>query len=269
MGRLKERIGIMGAGVVGGTLAQVLRDEGYDPKIYDPFKPGLDNLSVMENLDIAFICVWTPMVDNSMDESTVFEAVDQLCSVPDLAPDLIAIRSTILPGTISILIDAYPEQEFAFVPEFLTEADPYGTMRHTDRIIIGTCCGSQPELEKVLSQVSPGSPIIRMKPEEAVMVKLSSNGLLAAKVAIAVELAEICEAYDVDWETVRGGIGLDRRINPDHLRVTEEKGYGGSCFPKDVQGLIGAALARGRQPMILKEIQVANSLRRDAARGET
>jgi UDPglucose 6-dehydrogenase len=147
----------------------------------------------------------------------------------------------------------------------LVEADPIGSMRKADRIVVGAGITKSRVLQNIMQKVTPGAPVAVVSPEEAVMVKLASNGLLAAKVAIANELSEICELYGVDWDNVRGAVGLDRRIGPDHLHVTEERGYGGSCFPKDVQGLIGAAKDKGGRAAAFEVIQSTNEQRRRAA----
>jgi len=250
-------IGIMGYGVVGSALATVLSTEGYDVGVYDPFKDRRD-LSVLAGKEIVFVCVWTPMKDGGLDASYVNGAVSEL---RPLQVPLIAVRSTLPPGVMTTLENTYPYQCFAFAPEFLVEADPVGSTRRADRIVIGSNRRgpSVDRLAEVLRAVSPGSPVVRTSLEEAVMVKLASNALLASKVAVANELYDICEGYGVSWDNVRGAVGLDRRISPDHLRVTEERGYGGSCFPKDIQGLIGAARDVDQQAPILTAIQHRNT----------
>jgi UDPglucose 6-dehydrogenase len=253
------KIGVMGYGVVGNALTTTLRDEGYEVAVYDPYK-GFDDTSALAGCDIVFVCVWTPMRGERLDQSAVFEAVALAArTVPEA---LIVVRSTILPGTMTALANTYPKQRLAFVPEFLVEADPIGSSRRTDRIVVGA--KNEPELVEIMQRISPEAPVVVMEPEAAVLVKLCSNGMLASKVAIAHEMALICEAYDVDWETVKFGVGLDHRIGPDHMSLNGEGGYGGSCFPKDMWGIVEAAKNHGVEPLILETIQRANIRRRAA-----
>lgn len=103
-----------------------------------------------------------------------------------------------------------------------------------------------------MRQVAPAAPIISLSPVEAELAKLCSNAMLAAKVTMANELAEICRRFGVAWSPVQTAIGLDPRIGPDHLTVREERGFGGGCLPKDVEGLIAAADAAGYSSPILR-----------------
>lgn len=261
------RLGLMGYGVVGKALSDALAAEGRAISVYDPFK-GLDDLTVLRGCDIVFIAVWSPVKGGRLDTSHVTDAVKTLMAETGLVP-LIVVRSTVTPGVMTTLSSRWPGQDFAFVPEFLIEADPLGSTRKADRIVIGTD-KINPTMDRTLVEllrlVSPGSPVVKLSAEEAVMVKLASNGLLAAKVAVANELHDICRAYGIEWDNVRGAVGLDRRIGPDHIRVTDERGYGGSCFPKDVQGLIGSALDAGDSAPIFSAIQQRNTEIREKAR---
>lgn len=102
------------------------------------------------------------------------------------------------------------------------------------------------------------APVVVVDPTEAELAKLCSNALLSAKVAMANELYEICDRYRVKWGRVQAVVGLDRRIGPDHLEVTKERGFGGVCLPKDMDGLVGAALRAGYMPTVLTEIASFN-----------
>jgi UDPglucose 6-dehydrogenase len=252
-------IAVVGMGVVGGTLARILQEEGHEVGAYDPHK-GHDDLTKIRKVDLAFVCVWTPQVGAQLDQSAVFDAVQTLWGQH---VENVAIRSTIKPGTITRLQGLFPSMNFAFVPEFLVESDPYGSSRHADRIVIGSESSKMIGiLDGLMRSVSPGAPVVVTDSEEAVMIKLASNVMLAAKVSVANELKEICDQYGLEWDNIRGVVGMDRRIGPEHLRVTEERGYGGSCFPKDMRGMITAAHDVEVTPTILEEIERTNAERR-------
>jgi UDPglucose 6-dehydrogenase len=254
------KIGVIGAGVVGGTLASLAQEKGHDVDVYDPRK-GFDDELVLSGSDVIFICVWTPNEGGKLDTSAVFNAVETAVRI---GTPVVAVRSTIPLGVMTQLEDRYPDQHFAFVPEFLLERDPLGSARNADRIVIGSPRAEGAAravlrgLEDLLQELSPGTALVRLNCEEAVMVKLASNTLLAAKVAISVELHDLSAAYGIDWERVQGAVSLDRRIGPSHLTVTPERGYGGSCFPKDVQGVIAAAREAWTDIKIIDTIQSAN-----------
>jgi UDPglucose 6-dehydrogenase len=253
------KIAIIGLGVVGGTLGTILHEEGHQVGAYDPNK-GHNDLTKIRKADLAFVCVWTPQVGSQLDQTAVFDAVHRL---RDEHVKRVVIRSTIKPGTMTRLQSMHPDITFAFVPEFLVESDPYGSSRHADRIVIG--CDSSDLigwLDGLMRSVSPGAPVVVTDPEEAVMIKLASNVMLAVKVSVANELKEICDQYGVEWDNIRGVVGMDRRIGPEHLRVTEERGYGGSCFPKDMRGMVTAAHDVEISPTILEEIERSNERRR-------
>lgn len=110
--------------------------------------------------------------------------------------------------------------------------------------------------------------MLLVRPIEAELIKLCSNAMLAAKVSLANELAEICGRFGVAWPRVQAGVGMDRRIGPDHLAVSQERGFGGSCLPKDLDGLIAEAAGAGAEPELLRAIAGFNVRIRRQARAE-
>ncbi len=150
-------------------------------------------------------------------------------------------------------------------------ARPLETFTRPDRIIIGAASDAAGStLQELLQRVAPSAPVLRVRPIEAELIKLCSNAMLAVKVSFANELAEICERFGVAWSRVQPGVGLDRRIGPDHLLVSPERGFGGACLPKDLDGLIAASRAAGYEPSLLAEMAEFNVRirRRGACRGQ-
>ena len=105
--------------------------------------------------------------------------------------------------------------------------------------------------------VRTGNPILFMSPESAEMTKYAANAMLAARISLINEIANLCEAVGSDVEDVRRGVGLDRRIGPAFL--FPGVGYGGSCFPKDVKALITMAEARDIAPRVLRAVDEVNA----------
>jgi UDPglucose 6-dehydrogenase len=153
----------------------------------------------------------------------------------------------------------FPQLEFASVPEFLVASRPMESFTRPDRVVIGAPNGDVAgSIEGIMRRVIPIAPVLVLLPLEAEIAKLCSNALLAAKVTVANEFSEVCDRFGAAWERVQGAVGLDRRIGPDHLTVTAERGFGGGCLPKDLDGLIAAARANAYEPVVLAAIASFN-----------
>jgi UDPglucose 6-dehydrogenase len=215
---------------------------------------------------VVFVCVPTPTgPDGGHDLTELWSAVRELA--PLLEPGcLVTIKSTVAPGTCDRLASEFPELEFAMVPEFLVAARPVETFTNPDRIVIGAATDAAGSLlQELLQRVAPNAPVLRVRPIEAELIKLCSNAMLAVKISFANELAEVCERFGVAWSRVLPGVGLDRRIGPDHLLVSAERGFGGACLPKDLDGLIAAARGAGYDPTLLRAMAEFNvRIRREA-----
>lgn len=252
------RVGVIGLGTVGGALLDALSTANVESTGYDPY---LD-VGAPESLSACspvFVCVPTPAgVDGALDASAVWKAVrDVEADLADRA--VIAIKSTVPPGTSDALSEDFPRLEFASVPEFLVSAHPLETLTRPDRVLIGARSPNVFEhVRAVMSAVAPSAPILFLQPREAELAKLAANAMLAAKVSLANELALICERFGVEWTNIQGAVGLDRRIGMDHLTVTQERGFSGGCLPKDLEGLIEAAHGSGYAAPLLEAVRNFN-----------
>jgi UDPglucose 6-dehydrogenase len=270
MSTMIERIGVVGLGMVGGAVSRAFQKAGTPVDGYDRYL-GVGAPERLAGCRVVFLCVPTPNRPNgSFDLSEVWSAVRE---IEPVLPEgcVVAVKSTVAPGTIDRLASSFPRIEFAAVPEFLVATDPDETFATPDRLVIGT---RSPEvatlLVELMAKVAPEAPALVVQPIEAELSKLCSNTLLAAKVAMANELSDVCDAYGVPWSRVKGVVGLDRRIGPDHLSVTRERGFGGACLPKDLDGLIAAASSAGHSPPLLDALASFNRrIRADSASAET
>jgi UDPglucose 6-dehydrogenase len=247
-------VGVIGLGLVGGTVAEAFEGVGVPVRGYDRYR-DVGRAGDLWECGVVFLCVPTPgREDGSHDLREVWSAVEEV--EPYLGEgSVIAVKSTVPPGTSDLLKAAFPRIEFASVPEFLTAARPMETFTHPDRVVIGSSSSEvASRLGELLRRVAPEAPIVALRPVEAELVKLCSNVLLAAKVTLANELANISGLFGVSWSRIQGVVGLDRRIGPDHLTVSAERGFGGMCLPKDLDALIAASRAGGYGPPILEEI---------------
>jgi UDPglucose 6-dehydrogenase len=263
-----DMIGVIGLGVVGGTVAAAFEGVGIRVRRYDRYLP-VGSAGDLAGCTVVFLCVPTPSgEDGSHDLSEVWSAVSE---VEPCLPDgsVVAVKSTARPGTCEQLAADFPRLEFASVPEFLVATQPVETFTRPDRIVIGARSGEAAALlADLMTRVAPGAPVVILRPTEAELVKLCSNAMLAAKVTLANELAEVCRRFGVGWSRIQGVVGLDRRIGPDHLTVTAQRGFGGACLPKDLDGLIAASGAAGYLPPVLIQLAEFNRQIRDEAKAD-
>lgn len=158
----------------------------------------------------------------------------------------------------AVRVGLSPDFEVVSNPEFLREGIALKDFMEPDRIVIGV---SSPRAAEVMREVyrywlDRNYPLVVMDPTSAEMTKYAANALLAAKISFINEIANICDAVGADVELVRQGIGLDHRIGPHFLYAG--LGYGGSCFPKDVQALIVTAKENGYLPRLLVAVEEIN-----------
>jgi UDPglucose 6-dehydrogenase len=213
---------------------------------------------------ICFIAVGTPEGANGeADLSAVSSVAEQIGAAMD-GYRVVVDKSTVPVGTavrVAEIIRRRTAQEFDVIsnPEFLKEGTAIEDFQKPDRVVIGhrgeRARAIMEELYKPF--VRTGNPILFMSPESAEMTKYAANAMLAARISLINEIANLCEAVGSDVEDVRRGVGLDRRIGPAFL--FPGVGYGGSCFPKDVKALITMAEKRDIAPRILRAVDEVNA----------
>ena len=236
------RVGIVGQGYVGSAVREVF-SKHYEINTFD--LNGKCNCTDIEDLvnksDIIFVCVPTPMKkDGSCDTSIVESVVDEIDDV-DITDKIVAIKSTIPPGTTNRLNKKCKNISVIFNPEFLTEANFIDDFKNQNRIIIGGERPSTTMLRQVYSLVFPNVPIIKTGSKTAEMVKYMTNTFLATKVSFANEMKQICDKLNIDYDKVVEYSTYDERLGKSHWAVPGPDGhlgFGGSCFPKDINALI-------------------------------
>jgi UDPglucose 6-dehydrogenase len=181
---------------------------------------------------------------------------------------VVVIKSTVPVGTCDRLektIGGHARHPFQVVsnPEFLKEGTAVDDFLRPDRVIIGAEDGEAAEIVAALYApfVRNNKPILMMSRRASEMSKYASNAYLAARISFINEMAEICERMGVDVDEVRRGIGADARIGQHFLYPGV--GYGGSCFPKDVQALASFGREAGVTCEILEAVHRRNLAQRD------
>lgn len=280
---MEKNIAVIGQGFVGGSLTTVFSERGFDVHVYDKagkvatggkhpqIAEGLFPCNVQEFVtscekvkdfsNVYFVCLPTPMYeDGSADLSIVEEVLSQLAEVPG---DRVAVvKSTVPPGSTERWNKKFNEQglHVVFNPEFLTEANALDDMRNQNRIILG---GPRPwinAVKQVFQTAFPKVPLIKTSSTTAEMVKYVTNNFLTVKVSFANEMYQVCEALDksglnVDYDKVIEYAKYDSRLGSSHWSVPGPDGslgYGGHCFPKDVNAMINVAKNHSVKPTILK-----------------
>ena len=227
-----------------------------------------DIREALDNTNIVFIAVGTPMAeDGSANLDYIFSAASDIAN--NITRDsLVVIKSTVPIGTgfkvkshIEKILDENGSDvkiQIASNPEFLKEGRAIDDCMHPDRVVIGAEDEEVFETLKDLysSFVLNHDRFILMDVKSSEMTKYVANAMLATKISFMNEIANICEVTGADVQKVRLGIGSDKRIGYDFIYAG--CGYGGSCFPKDVQALINTAQANGYEPEILSHVEKVN-----------
>ncbi len=217
----------------------------------------------IRDAEIIFLALPTPPgEDGSADLRYILGVADDLGKIiKDYK--VIVDKSTVPVGTAdkvhaAIAKNATVEFDVVSNPEFLREGFAVDDFMKPDRVVIGT---SSARAEKVMEQlykpfVRQGNPIIFMDEKSAELTKYAANSFLATKITFMNEVANFCELVGADVDKVRIGIGSDDRIGKRFL--FPGIGYGGSCFPKDVQALVNSGLENQFTFEILKAVMAVN-----------
>lgn len=227
-----------------------------------------DIKEALDDTNIIFIAVGTPMAeDGSANLEYIFSAARDIAE--NITRDsIVVVKSTVPVGTgfavrdeIQRILDEKNSEvkiNIASNPEFLKEGSAVDDCLHPDRVVLGAESEEVIETLKDLysSFVQNHDRFITMDVKSSEMTKYVANAMLATKISFMNEIANICEVTGANVQNVRLGIGSDRRIGYNFIYAG--CGYGGSCFPKDVQALINTAKSNGYEPKIISNVEIVN-----------
>ncbi len=294
------KISVIGAGYVGLVAAGCLAQTGNDVSMVDIdasriaalqsgklpiYEPGLLEIvlgntsagrlsfttqigpSVAE-AEIVILAVGTPAnADGSVDMSWIDAAAEQVGRALR-GYTVVATKSTVPVGTsrrIDRIIRGVSDEPFDYVanPEFLKEGAAVGDFQKPDRVIIGTDSERARQLMRHLYSpfMRRSDRILFMDATSAELTKYACNAMLATRISFINELARLCEMVGADVTAIRHGMGTDHRIGPDFLYPS--LGYGGSCFPKDVQALIHMGALHEAPMTVVGSVHSANREQRE------
>ena len=233
----KISVGVIGNGYVGEaisfTFSSIVQLYIYD---INPSRSSSD-LTTVNNCDFVFVCVPTPMFeDGSQDLSYVNSVFENATKKP-----IYILKSTVLPGTTESLSKKYPNFKIIFSPEFLTERTAKIDMITQSRIILGGNKKLCKEVQKLFNLRFKNKNIILTDSITAELVKYMNNTFFATKISIMNEFKILCEQVGGNWDKALEGFISDGRIGDSHIDVPGHDGklgYGGTCFPKDVNALL-------------------------------
>ena len=291
-GKTPEPIGVIGTGYVGLVTAAGFAELGSDVYCIDIdaekierlnageipiYEPGLEELvaknrermhfstdiaDALEHARLLFVAVGTPPTySGDADLSAVHAVVD---AMPASDRHALVMKSTVPVGTgrsIKRIFSERGKEGFRYVscPEFLKEGSAVSDFLHPDRVVVGD--DGDWAGDAVVELYAPlKAPLVRTDIASAEMVKLASNAFLATKISFINEIANVCEETGADVIEVARGMGLDDRIGPKFLQAGV--GFGGSCFPKDVNALKQLAGNSGYHFQLLNSVIEVNELQK-------
>lgn len=253
-------IGIIGQGFVGNAIYQKFKTF-YEVKTYD-LDPSKCNSTEQETLnnEVIFVCLPTPMDhDGSCNIDLVDSAVKRCFEFG--VTKTVVIKSTVSPGTTEKLNKKYPSLQVVFNPEFLTEANAVEDFNNQNRIILGGPRPGTTKLRRIYAKIFPKAKIIKTGSTHAEMVKYITNCFLATKVSFANEIYQLCNELDIDYDKVIEYATYDERLGKSHWAVPGpdgDFGFGGHCFPKDMNALIYLGDRLGVDLKTLKSVLETN-----------
>jgi len=256
------KIGIIGHGVVGKAISHTLSKQ-FDLVIFDKFGKS-DSFSDLFHCDFIFIAVPTPFdcENNDVDISSIVESLENLENIS--FSGVVIIKSTITPGTCEALSQNV-SFNIVFNPEFLRESTtPNEDFRDQEIVVIGT--SNVDIFNKIKNMFElvllPEAQYFHTSTNEAEMIKLAQNTMLASRVAIANMLYDACSEKSIDYSLIRT-IAFDKfEILGPHMSLVPgpdgNRGFGGKCLPKDIR-----AFNTIHNSDLLKEIIDYNDFLRD------
>ena len=174
----------------------------------------------------------------------------------------ILIKSTISLEGWDMLRDAFPDHDITFSPEFLRAATALEDFSNTKEMLMG---GDSMSAWAEIFITAMGKINVRnCPPRELILAKYFRNTFLATKVAFFNQMYDLCDATGLDFDHVRRSVSEDKRIGNSHTQVTQERGFGGHCFPKDTEALVKTAQRNNVELSILEQaISYNKKIRKD------
>lgn len=230
-------VGVIGFGMVGKAISRAFKELDHKVLIYDKYAKFSKLINLVDSCRIIFVCVPTPIgPEGECDLNAVKDVLNQLKS--NEYKGVVAVKSTIEPGTTEKLFKKYPRLRICHVPEFLREKYGYEDFTlHHNNLVIGT---EDKEIAGLVQQVHGHYPknVTIVTPTEAELIKYFSNTFKAYKTVFACTFGTICDKLGADYSKVLEGYINEGVQEKSYLKYNEVfKGFGGACLPKDVNAM--------------------------------
>ena len=249
------KIGIAGYGYVGQAHEAALKDY-HEILIRDP---ALGHYADLQHADAIIICVSTPQHESgACNINNVYDIVSNAPPVP------ILIKSTISLEGWDLIRTEFIKSNLTFSPEFLRAATALEDFANTKQFMMG---GDNVGFWAQLFIDAMGDiSVTNASVAELILTKYFRNAFLATKVTFFNQMYDLCKAAGIDYDPVATGVGMDPRIGDSHIQVTEMRGYGGHCFPKDMNALVNTAKSYKNADLglINQSINYNNQLRKES-----
>ena len=245
-------VGIVGNGFVGNAVYQNLRDKARC-KVFDVDKNRcLSPLEEVIHQDFIFVCLPTPMKSTGECDLSILD--DFFEYLPDNLVGTFVIKSTVPIGTTN----KYTERHNVIHnPEFLTARNAVEDFGKAERNVVGGNKELCVDFTCFFEACFPKIPSIIVSSDESEAIKYFSNTFLAYKVAYFNKIHDLCKAVGMNYTNVRRGVITDSRIGKSHTQVPgidNDRGFGGTCFPKDLNSLISQFDEHGVNSDMFKEV---------------
>lgn len=252
---MKQKIGIVGLGMVGAQVERYFRGRGFTVFGYDRFK-RTGSLEAVDEAKIIFLCLPTPYDKKSGYDTRALEGAIRFFK----KPKIFVIKSTVLPGTTDALQKKYRAHYFLHNPEFLREASAWKDFIASHIQLVGFTAKSRRFARRILNLLPPAPDRKILSAKTTELVKLVNNSFLSLRVAFANEIYDLTRKIGVDYDAVKDAIGLDPRIGTSHFDVWHGKyrGSGGKCLPKDLKALLHFTRKSGNGGNLLKTAEKEN-----------
>jgi UDPglucose 6-dehydrogenase len=229
-------IGIIGNGFVGNAVHQNLKDK-VSCKVYDVDANRSPNtLDEVLEQEFIFVCLPTPMKSSGECDLSILNSFFD--TLPDLINGTFIIKSTVPVGTTKNFSERY---NVIHNPEFLTARNAVDDFKNSERNVVGGKKELCEKFVKFFENLFPHIPSIITTSDESESIKYFSNTFLALKVAYFNKMYDFCEKLGMNYSVVCSGVTADSRIGKSHSKVPGidgDRGFGGTCFPKDLNSLI-------------------------------
>ena len=270
-------VGVIGRGFVGGAIYKFLKDSSphaeYSYDIKDDMDINDGYLNIIDKCEIIYVCLPTPMDKDGRCFTGIVEdslsLLDRYAAQLSVKP-IVLIKSTLVPGTSERFNLQFRALDVIINPEFLTERNAEEDFKNSPSHLIGFSRDTPTvglKVEKYYKDLWPSSNIIKTSHTEAELIKYIVNSYLAVRVGYANHVYEMCSILKIDYnDMVENAIQANSRIGRTHWKVPGPDGkfgFGGSCFPKDLSGLIKLFEDKKLDASIFKATQDYNLKVRD------